>query len=299
MSFSRLLHYSGGFLLSCLVAGLAPSALAVTEVLIVTGLPGEAQFAESFTEQSRGLQAAFERTGAQVTLLDESRSNRDALAASLAAAANRLRPDDRLVFVYVGHGSYDGRQFKFNLPGPDVSAQELAGWLDAIAAWQLLIVASSASGAVLEVLADDRRSLMTATRSGDQSNITVFGGYLLSALENHAADINKDQQLSLQEVFDFTARSVAEHYERRRLMATEHPQLVNARALFTMNRLDPLPQDPALVALVSRRDGIESAIEELKDRKSSMTPEAYFAELQQLLLDLALLQQQLDSGESM
>ena len=297
MNRNHLHGLSWFWLVAGLLALLTPSAAAATRVLIVTGLSGEAQFVEPFAAQARDLQSAFVGTGARVTLLDESQASREAVADALAEAADGLKAEDRLVFVYIGHGSYDGRDFRFNLPGPDVRARELDEWLDAIAAWQLLIVASSASGAVLEVLADERRTLMTATRSGDQSNVTVFGSYLAAALEDHAADLNKDQQLSVQEVFDFAQRSVADHYQQRRLMATEHPQLVNPRALFTMSRLQPLPQDPALVELLTRRDEIEASIAALKDQKSSLSSEDYFSQLQQLLLDLALLQQQLDAGE--
>lgn len=273
---------------------------ASTEVLIVTGLAGDVQFEQTFPSQSAAMKEAFVRTGANVSLLVGDDARRERVQARLDEYGRSLGPDDRLIVVYVGHGSYDGRQFKFNLPGPDVSDVEADAWLDEIAAWQLLIIASSASGAAIDVLSGERRTLMTATRSGEQSNVTVFGDYLVQALHDRSADVNKDEKLSLEEVFQFTERAVADHYEQRRLMATEHPQLVNARALFTLNRLPPPTLDPALAALVSRRDGIESAIETLKDSKSGMAPDAYFQELQQLLLELALVQQELErEGEAL
>jgi hypothetical protein len=281
-------------LLMALLLGWALPLHALTEVLIVTGLAGDAQFEQTFPAQSEAMKEAFARTGANVSLLAGEDARREGIKGRMDEYSRSLTPDDRLIVVYVGHGSYDGRQFKFNLPGPDLSAREAGAWLDDIAAWQLMIIASSASGAALDVLSDERRTLMTATRSGEQSNVTVFGDYLVQALHDRSADVNKDEKLSLDEVFQFTQRAVADHYEQRRLMATEHPQLVNARALFTLNRLPPPTLDPALAALVSRRDGIESAIETLKDSKSGMAPDAYFQELQQLLLELALVQQELE-----
>ena len=38
------------------------------------------------------------------------------------------------MLVLIGHGTFDGIEYKFNLPGPDVSAAELATLLDRIPA---------------------------------------------------------------------------------------------------------------------------------------------------------------------
>ena len=272
---------------------LAPCASALTRVLIFTGLPGEASYEIAFAEQSRGLAEALRGTGAEVELYLTDQADKTTLRGALAAATS-LRPSDQLMVIYIGHGSYDGRQFKLNLPGPDVSGAELDTWLDGIAATQLVILASAASGAALDVLAAQRRTLMTATRSGDQSNATVFGHYLAMALEDPAGDLNKDRELSLSEVYELVARSVADHYENRRLMATEHPQLVNVLPGFTLSHLGAMPVDPATEALRNRRADAEAAIEALKERKSDLSPDSYFQQLQQLLLELAVIEREIE-----
>ena len=54
---------------------------------------------------------------------------------------------DALVLMLIGHGSFDGVDYKINLPGPDLSAIELAGLLDRIPAGRQLVVnMTSASG---------------------------------------------------------------------------------------------------------------------------------------------------------
>jgi hypothetical protein len=136
---------------------------------------------------------------------------------------------------------------------------------------------------------------MTATRSGEQSNVTVFGAYLVDALGAADADLNRDGDLSLTEAFEYAESAVADHYESRRLMATEHPQLVNARSLFVLSSLEqPGLRDPTRAAALEERERVEAAIEALKDRKQTLSVEDYFAELQHLLLELALIEERLD-----
>ncbi len=283
----------------CLLVAFATAAAAQTRVLILTGLAGEAGYGERFAEEAAAFAEALSLDGATVTRLEEDGATREGLKAWLSEAHRTLSAADQLIFVYVGHGSYDGRNFRFNIPGPDVTARELAGWLTHVPAWQLLVLTSSASGAALEPLAHERRTLMTATRSGDQSNVTVFARYLLEGLQNAGADGNKDELVSAQEAFDYASQGVARHYEERRLMATEHPQLENPRPLFVLASLSrPPAEDPATMALVAERDRVAAAIESLKSDKDALGQEAYFAELQQLLLELALIEQRLADGES-
>jgi hypothetical protein len=276
-----------------LAAAVSVDTQALTRVLIFTGIPGEAAFETAFQQQSSALAQALSATGSEVESYTDERSNAAAMRGALSAAAS-LGVNDQLILIYIGHGSYDGRAFKLNLHGPDVSATQLAGWLEPVAAAQLVILASAASGAALEVMAAERRTMMTATRSGDQSNVTVFGHYLSMALEDPAGDLNKDRELSLQEVFDLVTKKVADHYETRRLMATEHPQLINARPGFTMSYLGAVPLDPATEMLRSRRSDTEAAIAGLQARKSDLSPESYFEQLQQLLLELAVIEQEIE-----
>lgn len=272
---------------------LAPGASGLTRVLIFTGLPGEDSYQAAFAEQAEGLGEALRGTGAEVELYSADEASFQAVRRALVAATSLAR-DDRLIVIYVGHGSYDGRQFKLNLRGPDVSAAQLGDWLEPIDAAQLVILTSAASGAALRVLEAERRTLMTATRSGDQNNATVFGHYLTLALEDPSGDIDKDRALSLTEVFELAQRSVIDHYENRRLMATEHPQLVNVLPGFTMSHLGTAALDPATAGLRARRADVESAIAALKERKSDLSSERYFQQLQQLLLELAVIEQEIE-----
>ncbi len=57
----------------------------------------------------------------------------------------------RFVVVLIGHGSFDGENYRFNLPGDDLTDTDLARLFDELPAQdQLIINATSASGAVIE-----------------------------------------------------------------------------------------------------------------------------------------------------
>jgi len=64
-----------------------------------------------------------------------------------------------------------------NLPGPDISALELAALLDRIPARQLVVNMTSASGASFAALQKENRAIITATKSGTEKNATLFARY--------------------------------------------------------------------------------------------------------------------------
>ena len=141
--------------------------------------------------------------------------------------------------MLVGHGSYDGEAYKLNLPGPDIDSEEFAKLLSAVPARsQLVVNATSASGAVLEKWAAEGRTLITATRSGFERNATRFAQHFAAALAAGSADINKNGAITAQEAFDYASRSVADSFEKDGALATEHPQIAGGAAgRFTVARL--------------------------------------------------------------
>jgi hypothetical protein len=281
-----------GFVLLLLVTAM-PGA-AQTRAIVVAGLGGEPEYEDRFARQATAFATFLADTAAQIHVAVGAEARAPRVREALADLAGQSGPADQLVFIYVGHGSFDGEQFRFNVPGPDFTAMDLAGWLAQIPAWQLVVVLSSSSGAVLEPLAHARRTLMTATRSGDQSNATVFARYLIEALESEAADVDKDTRLSLAEVFGYAEAAVVAHYKGRNLMASEHPQLANAGHHFTLARLasDPFANPgPAMVS--DHRGVLEAQINALRSRKDSLDSADYFGQLQRLLLELAVIEKSL------
>ena len=205
------------------------------------GLGGEASYEEQFAKDADALAAVARRTTAasRVMLLQGEGATRDALVSSLDSLRTRAKAADSVVVMLVGHGSYDGEAYKLNLPGPDIDGDEVAKLLGAVPARsQLVVNATSASGAVLEKWAAEGRTLITATRSGFERNATRFAQHFAAALAAGSADINKNGAITAQEAFDYASRSVAESFEKDGTLATEHPQIAGeAAGRFTVARL--------------------------------------------------------------
>ena len=194
-------------LAAAVLAGLGAAAPAHAELyyLIVSGLGGEAKYEEQFAKDTDALAAVARRTTAQnrVMVLKGEGATREAVVTSLESLKTRAKAADNLVVMLVGHGSYDGETYKLNLPGPDIDGEELAKLLGAVPARsQLVVNATSASGAVLEKWAADGRTLITATRSGFERNATRFAQHFAAALAAGSADINKNGSITAQEAFD-------------------------------------------------------------------------------------------------
>lgn len=283
-----------------------PAAQSVVRVLIVEGLGGEPIYARQFDTQVRELADVARVLDGRdaVHVLAGDAATRAAVLAQLRQIGGQLGRRDQLIVYLIGHGSFDGRQYKFNLPGPDLSDADLKAALQSVPAQhQLLIVTGSASGALLPILGTDQRVLVTATRNGDEKNVTRFGAALVAALQSPEADTDKDGRISAQEAFDFAQRSVQEGYRRDGLLASEHAVLQGGRAAdFLLASLSPRGTDDGVATRavpaewLRRRAALNAGIASLERRKGTLAPADYQQQLQDLLLQLARLQQQIDQA---
>lgn len=278
----------------------APAAFADLHALVVEGLGGEPVYAEQFHATAQALRQASQSVGgAQVTVLAGADATKEKILAQLRTMAKTLTADDRVAVYLVGHGSYDGYAYKFNISGPDLTADELARALDALLTQnQLIAVTGSASGALLEALKKKGRIVLTATRSGNERNITQFGSALADALSTAATDVDKNSSVSAQEVFDAAERAVKDYYEREKRLATEHPRLEGELAArFTVAQLGA-SAETANAAGQPQRTRLNNEIEALRLRKDSLSEADYAAQLEQLLLQLAEFEDRLEQGEA-
>ncbi|MCY3622793.1 MAG: hypothetical protein OXH68_13905 [Gammaproteobacteria bacterium] len=264
-------------------------------ILIVTGLAGEPDYAREFAQQGDASARHAEATGATVTLLTEENAGREGIRAAIETMARESKASDRIVVQLIGHGTFDGEHYRFNVPGPDPTAEDLAAWLKpATAKRQLAVIATSASGAAQDVLAQAGRAVITATRHGRERNASLFGGFWALALDSPGADVDKDDRISADEAFRFAERALAAYYEDHQRIATEHPRLEGDAGSFIVARTRPgEPVEPELLHLVGRVDELTAAIDELKTDRRVLTDDDYFARLQDLLLELARVDQEL------
>jgi hypothetical protein len=294
----------GALALLAALLGSARPAAAALHVLVVAGLGGETGYEERFTSDAEAIARASRSLAgdpARVVLLTGSAATAEAIQAQLRGLRKRMRASDDLMLVLVGHGSFDGEQYRFNVPGRDLSAKSLGAALDAVPARRQLIVnTSSASGALLEPLRRKGRVVISATRSGAEQSATQFARYWAQSLASSAADLDKDGWITAAEAFDFTSRQVQDHYKRDVSLATEHPELEGERASsFRVARIvageeSVSSADPASDPRVARRDALVRAVESLRERKSAMERDDYLRELERALVELAQLEDEIE-----
>lgn len=276
---------------------------AETYALIVSGLGGEAQYQRRFETQANAIATAAEKlTGskARVTSLVGEGANRDAIRQAMRTLADKAGKSDRVMIVLIGHGSFDGEEYRFNVPGPDLTATEFGQLLNQVDAGEQLIVdGTSASGAVVDRWKREGRIIVSATKSGGERTATRFPQFWLEAVTSPAADINKDDIVTAAEAFDYASRRVAESFKADVSLATEHARLEGDGAnTFQVARLGAAAlavADSALNSLMEQRVKLERDIESVKGRKATLAEEVYYDELEAVLVRLALLQKQIDA----
>jgi hypothetical protein len=272
----------------------AGSATAATQVLVIAGLGGEPQYQERFTEWSETVaRASATATGDEkrVQRLSGKESRREVIRAALQEAAGKLGAGDQFVLVLLGHGSYDGSEYRYMIEGPDMTGTELRELLDRIPAQQLVVNATSTSGALAEGWANARRVVITATRSGGERNATRFGGFWAQALVSEAADLDKDGSVTAQEAFDYTVRMVADSYKSDTAILTERARLTGAEpSRFVVARLGAaalFASDTQLVALRAEQDRFGEQLAAIKARKAELALDDYYNQIEPVLVEMA------------
>jgi hypothetical protein len=291
-------------------------AHAAVYYVTVAGLGGEPDYEQRFAAAAKDLDKVFKAAGntAKTYTLTGAQSTASQLKETLDAVAREAKADDDFVLILIGHGSFDGVEYKFNLVGPDVTAGEIAAMCDRIhARRQLVVDTTSASGGAMQALGRPGRAVITATKAGTEKNATVFARYWVEALEDPAADTDKSDSISAMEAFAYATAKTAAFYDSQKRLATEHAVFNDVghgepvrvvgngqgalMSSFTLVRLGSSQQaanDPAKHALLAKKEELEQKIDTLKYQKAAMDPTDYKTQLTAALLELAKVQEELD-----
>jgi hypothetical protein len=303
----------------CLVAGLlvllggARTASGQdTHLLIIVGVGGDEEHTKQFHTWALSVLDVGKKVGipdANVTYLGENpdkdagrmkaRATKENVTRAFADLAARAKPNDEIFILLIGHGSYDGRQGVFNLPGPDLTAADYAKLLEKFPTQKIAFVnTASASGAFLEPLAGPARTIVTATKTGGERNEPRFAEYFVEALGSESADRDRNGRVSILEAFDYAAAKVKAAYEKEGHILTEHAaledgsqgKLAGTQFLAPERSRTAAAQaaPPALRVILEERDSLERQVNDLRLRKESMDPARYDQELERLLTELAV-----------
>jgi hypothetical protein len=294
--------------------------------VILSGASGDEEFAKRFkgwtAELRRSLVERFGFDEARVTVLTEAPEGGRALRATaeeVRRAFQTLRASagpESTVFVFlIGHGTFDGRQAKFSLVGPDLAATEYAELLGGLNARRVVVFnMASASGEFIKPLSGRGRVVVTATRSGQEQNATRFPEHFIAALSSRDADADQNGRVSVLEAFDYTSRLTAEQYKRAGRLATEHALFDDSGdgvghataeggdgALARNVYLDSLSTEQAAASaeagrLMRERERLEEEVERLKSRKALLPEPEYEAELERIFVSLAKVNRSIKRG---
>ncbi|NNG17243.1 MAG: hypothetical protein HKM89_12255 [Gemmatimonadales bacterium] len=307
--------------ISALVAPLV-TLPAQTHLVVVAGLGGEARYRDSFHQWATELMDAatgrLEVPAGNIIYLAEStdrdptriqaRSTKENLERVLGELAAGAATNAQVFIVLIGHGSARGGEPKLNLPGPDLTAEDLARLLEAFPTQTIVVVNfASASGDFIPALSGPRRIVITATKSGAERNQTRFGRFFVDAFAGDQSDVDHDGNVSLLEAFTYARREVVRTYEQQGILLTEHAMLDDNGDKEGSHEPDPATadgalartitlggggaeraiRDPELTALYEKKRSIEQAIAELQRDKGQLESAVYERRLEEFLLDLA------------
>lgn len=305
--------------LTALMAGTWADAVTAEQrtVLIVLGAEGETDFKAGFAAQVPLWEKAAAQAGAKPVVVGAApETETDWAQIMRALEAEPKAGTGELWIVMIGHGTFDGKESKFNLRGPDLAASDLATWLKPFGRPLAVINTASASAPFIGKLSGANRVVVTATRTGKEQNFARFGPYLAEAIGDAKSDLDQDGQTSLLEAFLSASARVKEFYKAEGRLATEHALIDDngdglgtpaewfrgtratkkardgAELDGTRARNLPLVRSDAEEKLTleqrARRDELELAVEALRETKSKASEADYYRDLERLMLELAL-----------
>jgi hypothetical protein len=290
-----------------------------SSVITVLGAAGEGEFGEEFGKWAEVWSKAAGQGGANHIVVGRGATNAETDLSRLKQTilSEPTNAMAELWLVLIGHGTFDGREAKFNLRGPDLSATELADWLKPLRRPVIVINCASSSSPFVNKLSGLNRVIVTATRSGYEQNFARFGKYMAEAINDARADLDKDGQTSVLEAFIMASRSVAEFYDAEGRLSTEHALIddngdglgtsadffrgvravkkpasgglvdgLRAHQIHLVRSAQELAMPPEVRV---RRDELELAIARLRESKKDLDDVEYYKRLERLLLEISRL----------
>ncbi len=301
---------------------LAQANAAVFDV-IISGSGGEDAYSERFDAWGQRLRRVLidrcDHPAANVLLVNETGENADGNSSIkgirnvFRSLSERVTPGDDVFVFLIGHGSYRRQVGKLNIPGVDLTAEDLDGFLKMLSAQRIIVVNSaSMSAPFVNVLSRDGRIICASTRSTDQRNATQFMRFFVQALEDGSADQNRDDRISVLEICTQASSLTDAWFLSEGLIATENAILDDdgdglgtrlsdvgagdgmlADRCFLRNFRIPKGASPALVAAYGKAiDEVQALVK----KKATMDSAAYYQLLERELVKAAKLNREIKRG---
>jgi hypothetical protein len=308
-------------------------------VVLIGGLGGTEEYREKFHQylyQSReAFINKFKVPEENIVTLAGFRSPEDKFIDQISTAENirnvftdlsgKVTEDAEVIIILYGHGSFDGKNAVLNIPRQDLKDTDYAELILPLNTKRVVFInTASCSGPFVAVLSASNRIIVTATRSGRERNETVFPKFFISALNDDAADLDKNGDLSWLEVFQYASRETSKWFKDEGLLATEHALLedsgdksalqiedLNSSQDGNLARTTYLKSESDLYlsrtvngkarALLLKKEEIEDRIGNILSEKEKYNENEYYNNLEPLFIRLALLndslEQMIDTSE--
>src|SRR5439155_19792348 len=142
-------------LLIAFILLLPASVLADSSALIIRGVAGSPEHETKFDKWTAGTQKAlvekFGFASDRLIVLSDKKSTQAEIQKAFATLKQQLKPGDTFFLFFIGHGSGDDGIYKFNISGPDYTADDYNKLLSTLPAGRSVIVLGTpASGAAIE-----------------------------------------------------------------------------------------------------------------------------------------------------
>ncbi len=291
-------------------------------IIIIVGKGGQPQYTQKFNTYADKLDKALTSQlgyqSSQIVMLRESSGDSASHVRRAFAQLASIALEEQVTVIYFGHGTHDGQWAKLNLTGPDLRDVDLAALLDRLPSKQQIVVhTGAASGPFIQKLSHPNRVIITATRGGDENHTTVFPEYFIEALTaGSEADLDKNGEISLLEVFDYARDRLVRFYEDSKRLRPEHPLLddngdgegsetpssasgdgrlankIYLKARTSVTTIESVNTNPLLKEKAALLDEIET----FKAHKGEMPEVDYKQKLEELFIKLARLNRQIKSS---
>ncbi|HYE32814.1 MAG TPA: hypothetical protein VEH27_15405 [Methylomirabilota bacterium] len=284
-------------------------------VLLVFSAPGEDAYTNAFNRVAQAWAENCKMAGVPLQVFGADPAATNDLEQLRGWLKDQPTTGAELWLVFHGHGTFDNREGKFNLRGPDLSATELGALLQPFQRPLVVVLGFSSSAAFMGKVAGKDRVVLSATRSGAEVNYTRFGEHFADVACRPEGDLDKDGQTSALEAFLMAARRTAEFYSNNGRLMTEHAlvddngdgvgtppdffkgvraakkaagsKAVDGSRALQIALLPVESERGAPLAWRQKRDALEMQVEQLRGRKETMERALYYKELEQVLVQLS------------
>ena len=110
---------------------------------------------------------------------------------TLENLAGRIKPQDRFIFYYIGQANVGAGKLRLNLPGKDITHEQLAKWIKPIKATSMLLVLDCpCAGMAVKSLTGKGRIIIAAS-TAEQPYSTRLSEYFIPG-DGHPTILQKE-----------------------------------------------------------------------------------------------------------